>query len=203
MEAIGYLNLGEIFFYKNDFQKSITYFEKSEAIYMQFPPKHIEIDYLMARTYLALDQPKIAEQKALEGYTAIKNKQDYQNLYDYALVLSNIYAQSGNYKEAVSFNRLALAYNDSLSVGKDLSEVEKSFLQMELQEQNSKLQILQQRNKYLGIIYIIGSLVVILLVILIIRQRKIVRMTKDIHDIQNSLIKYELDIKKTKNKHFL
>lgn len=203
LEAVGYLNLGEVFYYENDFQKSITYFEKSEAIYKQFPPKHIEIDYLMARTYLALDQPKIAEQKALEGYTAIKNTQDYHSLYDYVLLLSNIYAQTGMYKEAVSFNKLALAYNDSLSVGKDLSEVEKSFLQMELQEQNNKLQILQQKNKYLGIIYIIGAIVGILLFILILRQRKIVRMTKDIHEIQHSLIKYELDIKKNKNKHIL
>ncbi|MDP2688046.1 MAG: tetratricopeptide repeat protein [Aequorivita sp.] len=203
LEAIGYLNLGEIFFYENDFQKSITYFEKSEAMYKLSPPKHIGIDYLMARTYLALDQPKIAEQKALEGYRAIINSQDYHSLYDYVLLLSKIYADTGMYKEAVGYNKLALAYNDSLNVGKDLSEVEKSFLHMELQEQNNKLQILQQKNKYIGIIYIIGSLVVILLVILITRQRKIVRMTKDIHDIQNSLIKYELDIKKNKNKHIL
>lgn len=203
LEAVGYLNIGEIYYYEKDFDKSITYFEKSEAIYKQFPPKHLNIDFLMARSYLALGKPEIAEQKAEEGYRAIINTQDYHNLYDYVLLLSNIYAENGVYKEAVRFNKLALAYNDSLRVGKDLSEVEKSFLQMEMQEQKNKLQILQQKNKYIGIIYIIGSLVVILLVILILRQRKIVRMTKDIHDIQNSLIKYELDIKKTKNKPFL
>ncbi len=198
LEALSYLNIGEVYYYENKFQESKSYFEKSEAIYAQFPPKHVAYSYLMARTYLALNQPETAEEMAQEGYRDVKKTIDYHRLYDYVLLLSNIYTQKEDFKKAVHFNKLAMAYNDSLRKGKDLWEVERLFTQLELQKQKNKLEILQQKNEYIFIIYIIGAVFVLLLIIIISRQLKIIRMTKDIHAIQKSLIEYELDLRRDK-----
>ena len=58
---------------------------------------------------------------------------------------------------------------------------------------------LEEKNKYLNTIYILAAIGVLLLIILVFRQLKIVRMTNDIHNIQNRLIKSELDIRDQKN----
>ncbi len=66
-------------------------------------------------------------------------------------------------------------------------------LQLQIQEQQANLTALKQKNKYLTTIYVLTILGILLLIILILRQLKIVRMTKNIHEIQNSLVKYEME----------
>ncbi len=200
LEAIAYLNIGEVYFYTGKLKKSKTYFQKSEKLYETIPSKPIATNYLLARTENALNEIDLAEEKALEGYNAIKNRKEFQTQFKYALLLSEIYTKKEDFKNATYFNQLALSYNNAMHENKSVSEIEELFIKMELQEQNNKLHILEQKNKYRAIIYTIGGLLVILLVILIFRQLKIVRMTKNIHDIQTSLIEYELELKKNKSK---
>jgi len=200
IEAIEYLNIGEVYYYTGKLEESKLYLQKSEKLYETLPSKPISTNYIIARTQNALNEGDLAEKKALEGYNAIKDEKEFQTQYKYALLLSEIYTRKEDFKNATKFNQLALSYNDAIHDNKSVSEIEGLFIKMELQEQNNKLRILEQKNKYRTIIYCIGGFLIILLVILIFRQLKIVKMTKNIHDIQTSLVEYELELKKNKNK---
>jgi len=200
LEAIAYLNIGEVYYYTGKFEESKLYLQKSEKLYETLSNKPISTNYIIARTQNALNEVDLAEEKALKGYNAIKGEKEFQTQFKYALLLSEIYTRKGDFKNATNFNQLALSYNNAIHENKSVSEIEELFIKMELQKQNNKLRILEQKNKYRAIIYSIGGLLIILLVILIFRQLKIVKMTKNIHDIQTSLIEYELELKKNKNK---
>ena len=154
----------------------------------------------MARTYSKLGEKEQAVKEGLDGLKIAHEKGNFKQIYELNLLLSNEFDITNSYKEAAFHTRQALLYNDSIANTEVLNQVEKLELQMKIEEQESDLENLKIRNKYLTTIYVLVILGVLLLVLLVFRQLKVSRMTKNIHDIQKRLIESELDRRNNKPK---
>ena len=196
--AVAYLNLGEISFFKGDLKKSKLQIEKSLRIFDSIGYTPPSAYTFIAKTYKDLNEIDRAETNALRGYRLSQKEGDLKYSYENARTLSEVFAAKENFKEANYYTNQAMLYNDTIVSSKKLNEVEKLELRSMLSEQDEKLNRLEEKNKYLTTIYILVGIGVLLLIILVTRQLKIARMTKNIHDIQNRLIKSELDLRDKK-----
>jgi cell division protein FtsL len=61
-------------------------------------------------------------------------------------------------------------------------------LNFDLSEKEKELAYVSQKTKYLYVIYILAGLGLLLLIFLISRQRKISKMTREIHEIQTNFV---------------
>jgi len=202
LEALEYINIGEIYYHINQFEKSLEYITKGIEIYKSVGVSFTSNLYILSNTLIALNQLEKAKQASLNGLDKALNTNYSEFVYRHSLLLSHIYVETNNYKEALLYSNKALQYKDSIDKKSEFDKLEKLQLNFKIKDQAATLKNIKQKNLFLKTIYFLVVLGVLLIVILIFRQIKITRMTKTIHDIQYSLIKHELDLKKEKEKSF-
>jgi len=194
------LNIGETYYLEGDYEKAKGQITESKKLYNSIGFEEAEAFLYMARTYSKLGEKEQAVKEGLDGLKIAQEKGNFKQIYELNLLLSNEFDITNSYKEAAFHTRQALLYNDSIANTEVLNQVEKLELQMKIEEQESDLENLKIRNKYLTTIYVLVILGVLLLVLLVFRQLKVSRMTKNIHDIQKRLIESELDRRNNKPK---
>ncbi len=196
LEAMEYINLGEIYYYTEQYEKSLKFvnigIEKYETIGDTLPLNY----YTQARTLLALNEFEKAKSSSLIGIKKAIEKNNAEYIYKHSLLLSEIFSEFKNYKKALFYKDQALKYKDSINLKSEFDKIEKLKLNFKVEEQAASIENIKQKNRFLKTIYILIGIGVLLIILIIFRQLKIVRMTKTIHDIQYSLIKHELDKKK-------
>ncbi len=202
IEAVAYLNLAEITYYEGKYEDSERYIHRSGIAYPSFKETLPTYYLIAAKTNMALDKNEDAEKSALKGLAIAQKTSDLQNSRDLASFLYNYYGSINEYKSAHVYGNMVLSYKDSLDAGANRKELDKLLLGFRLKEQESELEQLAQKNKYLTTIYVLGGLGTVLLLVLVSRQVKIVRMTRNIRDVQNNLIQNELDKLKSKESGF-
>lgn len=198
LEALEYINIGEVYYHTKQFDKSLEYINKGIKKYETVGASYTSNLYILSNTLIALEKQEEAKQVSLKGLDKAQSRNNSEFIYKHSLLLSNIYSETNNYKESLFYSSKALQYKDSIDKKSEFDKLEKLQLNFKIKEQAATLKNINQKNTFLRTIYLLVVIGVILIVILIFRQRKIMRMTKTIHDIQFSLIKYELDLKKEK-----
>lgn len=196
IEAIEYINLSEIEFFKGNFENSKVSIQKAIPTHKEFVNQLPSYYYILARTNFALHSIDSAEAQAVKGLQMAEKENHFAPAKDLTLLLAKIYNKKSNYSDANKYTELALTYNDSINRYLNRTKIEKLLLNYQLKEQETTLEYLAQKNKYQTLLYIFTGIGLLLLIVIVLRQLKIVRMTKSIHDIQNDLIKSELELRK-------
>ncbi len=199
--GIDYMNIGEALYMKGDLEASKENLEKAiQALEtIDFDPATVHLFY--GRTLFAMNE---VEKAKIEGEKALKiaeAKEHIGYIAESSELLSKVYGQLEEYSLAYANERKFRIYSDSLNTAKELNEIEKLKLNFELKENQEKLDHVLQKTKYQNIIYLLACVAVLMLVVLVFRQRKIVRMTKEIHDIQKRLVEQELNRREWKEKN--
>ncbi|WP_432411121.1 tetratricopeptide repeat protein [Rasiella sp. SM2506] len=192
--AVGHLNLGEISFFEKDYEHSKLLIESSQYIFDSLGYTPPQAYTYLSKTLYSLGDLEEAEKQALKGFALSEKEGDLKSSYENAITLSKVYATKKKFENANLFTNKAMVYHDSILNSKKLNEIEKLELRFKLNEREEKIAALEEKNVYLNIIYFLGAVGVLLLIILAFRQLKIARMTQDVHEIQNRLIKHELDL---------
>lgn len=145
-----------------------------------------------ARILDALENTARAKDEALKSLEIAKDKGSLLYISEASQLLAKLYAKEKDYENAYFFQEQFTIFNDSLIMARETNEIEKLQLNFELKEQKDAVASLSLKNKYVNIIYGLVGIGLLLLTILVFRQRKIVRMTRNMHDIQERLVGKEL-----------
>lgn len=142
--AYAYNSMGSIYFAEEDFTNSILYFEKSRVIKERINDRRgLVSSYAnIGESYANLKQYDLAIQNlniALAIATSLKNKFFLREIY---FTLSDVYKQSGDYKNAYEMFQLHTQYRDSIFNDQKSREI------LELQEKHESAQK-QRENELL------------------------------------------------------
>ena len=203
LEALEYINIGEVFYNTNKLEESLNYINKGIEKYRKVGDSFTSNYYIQAKTLVALNEFERAKTSSLKGLEMSENNNYSEFIYKHSLLLSDIYSKTDQFKEAYFYSNKALKYKDSIDKKSEYDKLEKLLLNFKVKEQEASIKSINQKSTFYKIIFSMVVIGVILIIILVFRQLKIIRMTKTIHDIQYSLIKHELDIKKDKEKSFI
>lgn len=193
LSAYALVNIGDQHLKKEEYTLAIEHIEKGNKLFELIGEETSESKLLFAGAHFKLNNNELAKKSALQALDLANKEKRLTSIYEASILLRNILKEEEDYKSSLDFAEKALIYKDSIIKSKELNEIEKLQLNFKIKEQNTQLKNLAITNKYLNTIYIVVALAVIFLIFLISRQLKIIRMTKDIHDIQNRLIKPELE----------
>jgi len=203
LEALEYINIGEVFYNTNKLEESIKFINKGIEKYKTVEDSFTSNYYIKAQTLLALNEYEKAKKSSLKGLEMSEKNNSPDFIYKHSILLSNIYSKTNQYKKAFYYSNQALNYKDSIDKKSEYDKLEKLILNFKVKEQEASLNSINQKNTFFKIIFSLVIIGVVLIIILIFRQLKITRMTKTIHDIQYSLIKHELDKKKNQEKSII
>jgi len=198
--GVVYTSLGETNFANNSFKESTYYLKKGIHILDSIKQPSSEADLVLAKSYRAekkLDSAIIQAQKAFQE---AQQQKAPKSSYESSRLLSSIYAEINDTKKEIIYLKKALAYNDSLSLSKDLNDIELNELKEQRSQQEQQLKSLKGKDILYTILYVVGVVILILLIVLLIRQLKTAKLTKDIHNVQKDLIQTELDRRKNNMK---
>lgn len=109
------------------------------------------------------------------------------------MILARISEKNEDFESAYEYQDIFVKIRDSLNTAKETNEIQKLKLNFKLNKTEQELAYISQKNSYLNTIYILVLVAVLLLIFLVSRQLKVVKMTKEIHEVQTRLIKEELD----------
>jgi tetratricopeptide (TPR) repeat protein len=198
--VIDYMNVGECEYKMGRLDASKTHLEYAlslmEELKMSFSAGHI----YYGNTLLALSQVDRALEEGRLGLILAQKEQDIKNISEASELLFKVNVAQDDYKSAIVHYERFIVYKDSLNAAKELNNVEKLKLNFDLNQKEKELVYVSQKAKYLNVIYVLVALGVVLLVFLISRQQKVSRMTKDIHDIQTSLVQREMNEREVRKK---
>ena len=191
-QGISFMNIGEAYFKLDKLDISKENLEKSKQLLIASNTHFSTVHLFYARTLFALKEIKKAKVEASRSLTLAKEEKDLKYISEASQLLAEIFEKENDFQNAFTYQKQYIAYNESLNEAKELNEVEKLKLNFELKEKKEEIALITQRNKYQNIIAVLAAAGLSLLVVLIFRQRKIVRMTNNIHDIQKRLVETEL-----------
>ena len=197
--AYAYMNIGDQYLKKKQPKTALEYIEKGTVILKKLGEETSDTKVFLANAHYQLNNTPIAKENALEALSMAQKEGNIQSAYDGSVLLKKIFKEEKNYLSSLEYSEKSFIYKDSIVMAIKLNEIEKLNLNFKLKEQNIQLEKLVLRNKYVITIYIIAALAVILLIFLIFKQVKIVRMTKEIHNMQKKL--YEEAINKGSSKN--
>ncbi len=187
------MNIGEAYYKLNKLEKSRTLLEKSLSLIKTTKRDPPTVHLFYARTLDALKEMDLAEKEANQAFTIAEKHNNLFYMAESSQLLSNIYYKKNDFEKAYFFQQTFQKLKDSLNTAKDTNEVEKLKLNFELTKKEKELDYILQKNKYQNIIYILAGFGLLLLIILIFRQKKVIKMTAEIHDIQKRLVQEELE----------
>ncbi|WP_299763934.1 tetratricopeptide repeat protein [uncultured Dokdonia sp.] len=197
--AIDYANLGETeykigkYIAANKHLKLAKNLAKKKGL--AFPSLNISC----GNTLFALQEADSAIVEGKKGLLLAQQENDIKSISEASDLLYRITYTKENYKEALAHYKRFVMYKDNLNVAKDTNTIEKLKLNAEIQAKEEELSRMQQKEKYLNIIYVLVGIGVILLVFLVSRQVKVVKMAQEVHDIQTKLVGEELNERSIKN----
>lgn len=198
--AIDYMNIGEAHYIQGRYQKAKEFMELALVALEKtdFNPPTIHLFY--ARTLLEIGELEAAKKEAFLALGISQKVNDLKYTSESAQLLANIFIQEKEFEIAYKYQQISNEYGSKLNNARESNEIEKLKLNFELSEQKKELAFLAQRDRDQNIIYILAGVGVLLLLVLIFRQRKIVGMTQEIHTVQRRLVENELDNRELKAK---
>lgn len=189
-------NMGEIHFKEGQLDLALKTMRQAKDLMVEIEMNEPLILLSLAELHLARGDTDKAIAEAKESLEMANRVRELEQIYLANVFLSDRFSEKEDYQAANVHLSTAMVYKDSIGYNQGLDQVEKIELKFKIKEQETALTNLQEKTKYRYTIYILAGIGVILLGILIMRQVKIIRMTENIHEIQNSLVKSELERRK-------
>ena len=198
--GVVYTSLGEANYAINDFSKSTYYLKKGIHILDSIKQPSSEADLVLAKSYKSEKKIDSAIIQAQKAFREAQEQKAPKSSYESSILLSSIYAEIGDTKKEALYLKSALTYNDTLSLSTNLNDIEINELKDQRLQQKLQLESLKNKDLLYNILYIIGAIILILVSILLFRQIKTAKLTRNIHEIQQNLIQSELDKRKNNPK---
>jgi tetratricopeptide (TPR) repeat protein len=199
MLGVVYTSIGETNYAINNFKESSIYLEKGIYILDSLKQPSSEADLELAKSYYAEERIELAIIQAEKALLEARQQKAPKSAYQSSRLLSSIYSATGDSKKETLYLKNALAYNDSLSLSSDLNDIELKELEEQHKEHEQQLESLKYEDLLHAIFYVVGAIILILLSVLLFRQIKTTKLTRDIHKVQQDLIQSELDKRNNNN----
>ena len=147
--TIDQISLAELYAAQGNFGQSLNFARRARA---QAKASHDSFnlpsaELAMARAYLATQRPDSALALARHGYALARVQRKKENLRDATELLAQAYAQGGQYAEAYRFQRLWVAYKDSLSGEKTQSKTSALRYGFELDKKQTQIALLTKTRQ--------------------------------------------------------
>lgn len=190
--AIDYVNLGQTEYRMEAYESSKINIEDGLQLLenLNFPISAARIYY--GNTLLALDRKEEAKIQAELGFKLANKEGNVEFIADASKLLYELSLKEENYEKALEYYENYIVHKDSLNEARELNSIEKLRLNFVIDQKEKDIQRLLERNKYLSVIYVLLGLGVLLLIFLTFKQRKVVKMTSSMMEIQNQLVGDEL-----------
>tara|TARA_R110001632_G_scaffold158854_7_gene277023 strand:- start:3363 stop:4508 length:1146 start_codon:yes stop_codon:yes gene_type:complete len=189
---IDYMNIGETEYKIGRFDASKTHLEYALNLMQKTNATFAAGHIYYGNTLLALG---MVDSASFEGDIALELSEkegNIKNISEASELLFKANVAQDDYKSAIGHYERFIVYKDSINAAKELNNIEKLKLNFDLSEKEKELAYVSQKTKYLNVIYILAGFGLVLLIFLISRQRKISRMTRDIHEIQTNLVRNKM-----------
>lgn len=191
-----YMNLGENEGKLNRLDASMKYLEQAHELMDKIDIDFAEGHIYYGRTLLATGQSSLSIKEGIEALDIAQKENNIKNIVDASELLYRAYEAQEDYENALTNHNRFVIYKDSLNVARERNTLEKSKLKFNLKRKEKELAYITQKAKYN---YLIAALVVvgiIMIIFLIRKQKKISALTRNINEIQKSLIQNEIDERK-------
>lgn len=109
-----------------------------------------KIMYSLAKLYMAQDQHELAEESGLKAYEAYYDSRSKKEIFETALLLSEIYHSKGQNGKAYEFLTVYHIYRDSVINENKLLEIAKIEFNHELSRIENENQLLMEAHKEMG-----------------------------------------------------
>lgn len=199
--VIDYMNVGESEYKIGRLEASKTHLEYALDMMAQTKTSFAAGHIYYGNTLLALQQTDSAIKEGTIGLELAEKERNIKNISEASELLFKASVVQDDFKKAIGHYERFVVYKDSLNAARELNNVEKLKLNFDLSRKEKELAYVSQKAKYLNVIYVLASVGLLLLVILISRQRKVSRMTRDIHDIQMRLVQREMNEREVRKKN--
>lgn len=194
-----YIQLAELKLDQNKFYEAQQYINQLENFPSVRYPKQFSVLFISAKINFRIGNYELALTQALKANSAAERSKNLDQLLQSQQLLHEVYERLGDYKEANSALKKAVIVRDSFSKIQRYNEIEKMELKLQLKAQENEVKNLEHENRYKYLIILVFSIAIFLIALLIFRQIKISKMTKEMYHIQNKLITRELEIREEKN----
>lgn len=198
--TVDYANLGETEYKIGKYTDAKKHLRLAKNIAKKKGLAFPSLNTSYGNTLFALQEADSAMVEAKRGLLLAQEENDIKSISEASDLLYRITYHKENYKEALTHYMRFAMYKDSLNVAKDTNTIEKLKLNAEIQTKEEELSRMQQKQKYMNIIYVLVGIGIILLVFLVSRQIKVVKITQEVHDIQTKLVGEELKERNLRNK---
>ncbi|WP_299684438.1 tetratricopeptide repeat protein [uncultured Dokdonia sp.] len=191
--GVVYTSLGETHYAIGNYKEATHYLKKGIQRLDSLKQSSSEADLALAKSYRAQKKIELAISQAQKAFQEAEKQNAPKSAYESSRELFSIYAEIGDTKKEAFYLKKVLNYNDSLSLSSDLNDIELNQLKQQQKEQEQQLQSLKDKELLYKILYVVGTIILLLLGILIAKIRKSTRLTRDIHKAQRELVQSKLE----------
>jgi len=192
--GVVHTSIGETQYELGNYKEASYYLKKGVQRLDSLGKPESEADIILAKSYSAEKKIDAAIIQAKKAFRQAEQRKAPKSAYESSMLLSSIFSEMKDYENEIFYLNKALSYNEILSKSTDLEEIELYKLKEQYKVQEEQLNSLKNKNLIYPILYIVGgSVILILLSLLIYRQFRVSKLTRDIHATQKNLIQSELD----------
>ncbi|MEL6812094.1 MAG: tetratricopeptide repeat protein [Bacteroidota bacterium] len=186
--AVDYMNIAEAEYKLGDLYASKKHFElsKRQLDNINWEPSTFFLFY--SRTLFALNDIEAAKVSVDKALSISEEQGDMYMISQSSELRSQIAELEKDYESAIGFYEKHVRFRDSLNTAREVNAIDKLKLNFDLDKAEKELVFMNKRNTSLKIIYILSAAGLLLLLVLISRQRKIIAMTRQMRDAQKALV---------------
>ncbi len=184
-------NLGALYYYKNDFDRAISYFEITVDLARKSnDQKTIALGFMnLGDTYMAMKKHSQAEThllKSLEILKPIRHLQFIRDNYDF---LARLEQTRGNFQKALGYTTLMHSYKDTILNEATASRIAELQTQYETEKKDSEIKTLKAEaqikeleiaNTRIVVIAVIGVAILFIGLILYINRQRAIRFRDEL-----------------------
>lgn len=173
--GVNYLNFGYYFQEMQQYDSALYYYNKSLGIYENLDniSSIISAKIFLAEYYLEVGDLEKSKQYAEQSLYESRANGLKRFVYEIAIILKKSYAIQNDSIKSLHYQVLELQMKDSLNIEESQTELSKLELQYELQKEDQKQHIIQQRKDLINIIVLISLIFIIIVIILFLGRLRI------------------------------
>lgn len=186
-------NLGMVYAAQGKLDAAKTNLNEATAALIQLGDPYATAVYTaeLGEVYQKEGKLRAAEEKFLQALTMAKQAGLKEQIRDFSVILSHFYETSGNYGQALEFQKLYQVYQDSLVNKENIQKIEQLKSGYEIGKRESEIDLLHTINtnqKYLVIILGTGAFLLLLFAYLLYRVNSKVKKTNQVLLFQKAVI---------------
>jgi len=186
-------NLGMVYAAQGKLELAKTNLNEATATLLELGDSYATTVYTaeLGEVYQKEDKPQAAEEKFLQAVTMAKQAGLKEQVRDFSATLSDFYEASGNYAQALKFQKLYQVYQDSLVNKENIQKIEQLKSGYEIGKRESEIDLLNTINtnqKYLVITLGTGAFLLLLFAYLLYRVNSKVKKNNQVLAFQKTVI---------------